>query len=123
MSTLRQARVEEQWLEENDEDYYEEKKNIADLPYDKFLKEYSKWNDEGELDDEPKYYYLGKDIIDRIKEEDLPLFVNVDWHSDEIAKRYNIHVTVNQEALCPRNERQCITGSPDSPWKNTSSPA
>jgi hypothetical protein len=80
--------TEEQWLEEHDDDYKFEKKNIAELPYDKFLDEYSKWNDEGELDDECKYRYLGKDIVARIKDDDLPLFINVEWNDDDAEQQY-----------------------------------
>ena len=90
--------TEEQWLEEHDEDYKFEKNAIAELPYDEFVEEYSKWNDEGELDDEPKYYYLGKDIIARIKDEDLPLFVNVDWHDDDINQLYKDRYSTDKES-------------------------
>jgi hypothetical protein len=84
-------------MELHDEDYIYEKKQIAELPYKEFLEEYAKWNDEGELDDEPKYTSLGKDIIARIKDDDLPLFMNVDWYDDAINQQYKDRYSTYKE--------------------------
>lgn len=76
--------TEEQWLEQHDEDYQAEKKRIAELPYEEFLEEYTEWD----VSEENQYAYLGKDIIARIKDEDLPLFVNVDWMDETVDRMY-----------------------------------
>lgn len=88
--------TEEQSLELYDEDYQFEKKRIQDLPYEEFLEEYSKWNDDGEVDDDPKFRYLSKDIVARIKDEDLPLFINVEWMDDEAEEQYKTRHSTRQ---------------------------
>lgn len=94
-----EAYTEEQWLEAHDKDYQLEKKRIQELPYEEFVEEYSKWNDEGEADDEPKYRYLEKDIVKRIKDEDLPLFISVEWLDEDAAQQYKDRYSNVKEAL------------------------
>jgi len=89
-----QGYTEEEYLELYDEDYKIEKKCIAESSYEDFLKEYTEWD----CYDEPKYTALGKDIIDRIRDEDLPLFINVDWLIDSITKKFKTRFSPSQEA-------------------------
>jgi hypothetical protein len=76
--------TEEQWREGHDEDYQAELKRIQELPYEEFLEEYSDWD----CTEEPQYVYLEKKILERIKDEDLPLFVNVEWRDEDVEQAY-----------------------------------
>lgn len=76
--------AEKTWRAEYDEDYIEEKLHIAECPYEEFLKEYGDWD----IYDEPRYSTLGADIVARIKEKDLPLFMGVDWGDEETEQAY-----------------------------------
>jgi len=87
--------TEEQWLERHDDDYRAEKKRIEELPYEEFLEEYTEWD----VYDDPKYAYLGKAIVKRIKDTDLPLFINVEWMNDEADRQYKNRYSIQQEAL------------------------
>lgn len=89
-----QEYTEEEYLELYDEDYKTEKKRIAELPYKDFLEEYTEWD----VNDDTKYTSLGKDIINRIKDEDLPLFINVDWYRSSIEKEFKNRFSPSQEA-------------------------
>lgn len=87
--------TEEQYLERHDEEYQAEKKRIAELPYKEFLEEYTEWDVCTEL----KFAYLGKDIVARIKDTDLPLFINVEWEDEETERLYKARYSTYKEAL------------------------
>jgi len=87
--------TEEQWLEGHDEDYQAELRRINELPYEKFLEEYTEWD----VYDDPKYSHLGKAIVARIKDTDLPLFMNVEWMDDEAEQQYKNRYSTFKEAL------------------------
>jgi hypothetical protein len=87
--------TEEQYLERHDEEYQAEKKRITESPYEEFLEEYTEWDVYTEL----KYAYLGKDIVARIKDTDLPLFINVEWEDEETERLYKNRYSTIKEAL------------------------
>jgi hypothetical protein len=87
--------TEEQYLERHDEEYQAEKKRIAESPYEEFLEEYTEWDVCSEL----KFAYLGKNIVARIKDTDLPLFINVEWEDEETERLYKNRYSTIKEAL------------------------
>jgi len=87
--------TEEQYLERHDEEYQAEKRWIAESPYEEFLESYTEWD----VSCDPKYVYLSKDIVARIKDTDLPLFVNVDWMDEGIDRQYKDRYSTFKEAL------------------------
>jgi len=87
--------TEEQWLEGYDEDYQAELRRINELPYEEYLEEYTDWD----VYDDPKYAYLGKAIVARIKDNDLPLFINVEWMDEETERLYKARYSTFKEAL------------------------
>ena len=82
-------------MERYDEDYQAEQRRIQELPYEEFLEEYTEWD----VYDDPKYSYLGKAIVARIKDTDLPLFMNVEWMDDEAEQQYKNRYSTFKEAL------------------------
>jgi len=90
-----QELTEEQWLERHDDEYLFEKKQIETLTYEEFLESYTEWD----VSCDPKYVYLGKDIVARIKDTDLPLFMNVDWMDETINRQYKDRYSTFKEAL------------------------
>lgn len=87
--------TEEQWLEGHDEDYQAELRHINELPYEEFLEKYTDWD----VCSEPQYVYLGKAIVARIKDTDLPLFINVEWMDDVAEQQYKDRYSTFKEAL------------------------
>lgn len=61
-------------------DFFEERQQIENLPYDKFLEYVEKYDSD---DEDFSYSYLEPLIIERIKQEDLPLFIEKVWHHCE----------------------------------------
>jgi len=61
---------------------------IEDLPYDEYLKKYVEPGDIVDVEiDCPAAEYLERHIVERIKEEDLPLLINYEW-GNEGGKHY-----------------------------------
>jgi hypothetical protein len=87
--------TEEQWLEGHDEDYQAELRRINELPYEEFLEEYTEWD----VYDDPKYAYLGKAIVARIKDTDLPLFLGVEWEDETADRQYKERYTTYKGTL------------------------
>jgi hypothetical protein len=63
------------FMEAHNGGYKEERKSILELPYDEFVKEYT----HGKFFEEHPYGWLDLDIVNRIKDKDLPLFINRQW--------------------------------------------
>lgn len=72
--------TEEEFREQHDPDYIAQVRFIKKLPYKKLILTYS--DPESSFTDlQPSHYqYLDKHILARIKDKDLPLFVNREWH-------------------------------------------
>lgn len=70
---------------EFNEDFAHERLSIKESRYNKFLKHVLE--DENE-DLDHLWYYLEPLIIDRLKKEDLPLFINREWRSDDAKEKY-----------------------------------
>lgn len=78
---------EEAWMEEQYEDFAVCKRNISESPYEEFLDAYTQgfdWEDVGDS----RWCVLEKHIVKRIKDEDLPLFINTPWDCEEAEQMY-----------------------------------
>jgi hypothetical protein len=64
------------WYIQHDTDYAEELDFVVNGDYSEVIKKYA---EQGEAN----YSYLNEDLIKRIKDEDLPLFMNYEWWGDD----------------------------------------
>jgi hypothetical protein len=73
-----------EYLEKYNGNYMEERKALLDLSYEDFVKSYTHDNF---FSDHP-YSYLDREVLNRIKDEDLGLFINRHWNDSEAASEY-----------------------------------
>jgi hypothetical protein len=77
---------ESEWLMTYDEEYKKEHDFIAEGDYKEVVVSYTKENF--------VQYHFRKLLLDRIKDEDLPLFINFDWDGDEdVEEEYKERLT------------------------------
>lgn len=67
------------YIEAYQVDYIEERDEMLEMSYDKFLESYTHGN---EFDEYP-FGYIDRHIVKRIKKKDLPKFINRKWFDDE----------------------------------------
>lgn len=72
-----------EYYTQNDEDFSKQRNFIEKAPYKIFLK-----NELTNPSNELKYYYLEPLIINRLKTEDLPLFINRKWIDSNAEKLF-----------------------------------
>lgn len=80
---------EESWLEEENEDFRECKREIQEGSYENFIRDYKEGIDWEDIGGSPQWSILEKYIVERIKDEDLPLFINTPWMSSEAQRMYS----------------------------------
>lgn len=79
---------ERQYCEKYNEEYKEQLEQITSSTYEDFLKDYS----HGGFDEYP-YSYLDRNIVDRIKDTDLPLFINRQWMDPKARETYKLRLS------------------------------
>jgi hypothetical protein len=73
-----------EFLEKHNGNYIEMQENITELPYEDFIKGYTHDN----FFDEHPYSYLDREVLNRIKDEDLGLFINREWMDSKAEEEY-----------------------------------
>lgn len=77
-----------EFIEEFHYDYISQRDEILEMPYSKFLKSYTHDN---EFDEFP-FGYLDRHIVKRIKEKDLPKFINRNWYDKEAETEFKLRL-------------------------------
>jgi hypothetical protein len=68
-----------EFLEKYNENYLDEKESLLNLSYEDFIERYTH---ENIFEDYP-YTYLDREVLKRIKNEDLGLFINRQWNDEQ----------------------------------------
>lgn len=90
---------EESYLEDHDEDFKISKQDIQECSYEEFLEGYIQGFDWMEAEGgDPRWCILEKYIVERIKDEDLALFINTEWQHKEAEKMYRERLTGEKES-------------------------
>lgn len=73
-----------EYLEKHNDNYVIEHTALWEKNYESFVKEYT----HGNFFDEHPYSYLDRDVLKRIKDEDLGLFINREWNDSQAASEF-----------------------------------